>query len=203
MMLFPVRIPPGHKEKRPADCTTGRFAPPAYGGSPGAPTRDAQIFSLPLCRPRRGSVWRERPEPALSVCLVHRVGLEPTRPQRTPVPETGAYTGSATCADWWGKMDLNHRRQRRRVYSPLPLTTRTFPRMWWVLQGSNLGRAELRSAALPAELRIRVGWVAGLEPAASGATTRRSDLSELHSPDGCRGGSRTRTARRMRPLPYR
>ncbi len=182
MMLFPARIPPVHKEMRPADCTTGRFALPAYGRSSGARTRDVQIFSLPLCRPRRGSVWREKPEPALSVCLVHRVGLEPTRPQRTPVPETGAYTGSATCADWWEKLDLNQRRPKSADLQSAPFDrTQAFSRIWWVLQGSNLGRAGLRPAALPTELRIRVGWVTGFEPTTSGATTRRSDqLSYTH-----------------------
>ena len=29
---------------------------------------------------------------------------------------------------WWGRMDLNHRRLRQRIYSPFPLATRVLPR---------------------------------------------------------------------------
>ena len=59
--------------------------------------------------------------------------------------------------------------------------TLAFSLIWWTLQGSNLGRADLQSAALPTELRVRVGCESGLEPPTSGATNRRSDqLSYSH-----------------------
>lgn len=65
-----------------------------------------------------------------------------------------------------------------------PMTNRYKVRIilfWWTLQGSNLGRADLQSAALPTELRVRVGCESGLEPPTSGATNRRSDqLSYSH-----------------------
>ena len=59
--------------------------------------------------------------------------------------------------------------------------TLAFSLIWWTLQESNLGRADLQSAALPTELRVRVGCESGLEPPTSGATNRRSDqLSYSH-----------------------
>ena len=59
--------------------------------------------------------------------------------------------------------------------------TLAFSLIWWTLQGLNLGRADLQSAALPTELRVRVGCESGLEPPTSGATNRRSDqLSYSH-----------------------
>ena len=65
-----------------------------------------------------------------------------------------------------------------------PMTNRQKVRIilcWWTLQESNLGRADLHSAALPTELRVRVGCESGLEPPTSGATNRRSDqLSYSH-----------------------
>ena len=67
--------------------------------------------------------------------------------------------------------------------APGPLNDQAlgFSLIWWVLQGSNPGRADLWPAALPTELRIRVGWVTGFEPTTSGATTRRSgQLSYTH-----------------------
>lgn len=77
---------------------------------------------------------------------------------------------------------MNQRRPQPTVLRTAPIDqTQAFSRIWWVLQESNLGRADLQSAALPTELRTRVGWVTGFEPTTSGATTRRSDqLSYTH-----------------------
>ena len=55
---------------------------------------------------------------------------------------------------WWEKLDLNQRSLTATDLQSAPFDqTLAFSRMWWVLQESNLGRADLQSAALPTELR--------------------------------------------------
>ena len=57
---------------------------------------------------------------------------------------------------WWEKLDLNQRSLAATNLQSAPFDqTQAFSRMWWALQGSNLGRADLQSAALPTELRAR------------------------------------------------
>ncbi len=63
-------------------------------------------------------------------------------------------------AIWWGEVDLNHCRQCRRVYSPLPLATRASPRRvdfrsW--RRDLNPQPAAYKAAALPIEPRQRRG----------------------------------------------
>lgn len=83
---------------------------------------------------------------------------------------------------WWEKLDLNQRRPKPTVLRTAPIDqTQAFSRMWWVLQESNLGRADLQSTALPTELRARMGCESGFEPPTFGATNRRSNqLSYSH-----------------------
>lgn len=83
---------------------------------------------------------------------------------------------------WWEKLDLNQRSLAATNLQSAPFDqTQAFSRMWWALQGSNLGRADLQPAALPTELRARVGCESGLEPPTFGATNRRSNqLSYSH-----------------------
>lgn len=57
---------------------------------------------------------------------------------------------------WWEKLDLNQRSLAATNLQSAPFDqTQAFSRMWWALQGSNLGRADLQPAALPTELRTR------------------------------------------------
>ena len=57
---------------------------------------------------------------------------------------------------WWEKLDLNQRRPKPADLQSAPFDqTQAFSHMWWALQESNLGRADLQSAALPTELRTR------------------------------------------------
>ena len=83
---------------------------------------------------------------------------------------------------WWEKLDLNQRSLAATNLQSAPFDqTQAFSRMWWALQESNLGRADLQSTALPTELRARVGCESGLEPPTFGATNRRSNqLSYSH-----------------------
>ena len=56
---------------------------------------------------------------------------------------------------WWEKLDLNQRSLAATVLRTAPIDrTLAFSRIWWALRGSNLGRADLQSAALPTELRF-------------------------------------------------
>ena len=83
---------------------------------------------------------------------------------------------------WWEKLDLNQRSLAATNLQSAPFDqTQAFSRMWWALQGSNLGRADLQSTALPTELRARMGCESGFEPPTFGATNRRSNqLSYSH-----------------------
>ena len=57
---------------------------------------------------------------------------------------------------WWEKLDLNQRSLAATDLQSAPIDqTLAFSHMWWALQESDLGRADLQSAALPAELRTR------------------------------------------------
>ena len=57
---------------------------------------------------------------------------------------------------WWEKLDLNQRSLSATDLQSAPFDrTQAFSHMWWALQESNLGRADLQSAALPTELRTR------------------------------------------------
>ena len=57
---------------------------------------------------------------------------------------------------WWEKLDLNQRSLAATELQSAPFDrTQAFSRMWWDLQGSNLGRADLQPTALPTELRSR------------------------------------------------
>ena len=57
---------------------------------------------------------------------------------------------------WWEKLDLNQRSLAATDLQPAPIDqTLAFSHMWWALQESDLGRADLQSAALPTELRTR------------------------------------------------
>ena len=77
---------------------------------------------------------------------------------------------------WWEKLDLNQRRPKPADLQSAPFDqTQAFSHMWWALQGSNLGRADIQSTALPTELRARVGCESGFEPPTFGATNRRSN----------------------------
>ena len=56
--------------------------------------------------------------------------------------------------EWWEKLDLNQRSLSATDLQSAPFDqTQAFSHMWWALQESNLGRADLQSAALPTELR--------------------------------------------------
>ena len=55
---------------------------------------------------------------------------------------------------WWEKLDLNQRRPKPTDLQSAPFgQTQAFCHIWWALQESDLGRADLQSAALPTELR--------------------------------------------------
>ena len=57
---------------------------------------------------------------------------------------------------WWEKLDLNQRSLAATNLQSAPFDqTQAFSHVWWALQESNLGRADLQSAALPTELRTR------------------------------------------------
>ena len=57
---------------------------------------------------------------------------------------------------WWEKLDLNQRSLAATNLQSAPFDqTQAFSHLWWALQESNLGRADLQSSALPAELRTR------------------------------------------------
>ena len=57
---------------------------------------------------------------------------------------------------WWEKLDLNQRRPKPTDLQSAPFDqTQAFSHIWWALQESDLGRADLQSAALPAELTIQ------------------------------------------------
>ena len=57
---------------------------------------------------------------------------------------------------WWEKLDLNQRRPKPANLQSTPFDqTQAFSHIWWALQESDLGRADLQSAALPTELRTR------------------------------------------------
>ena len=57
---------------------------------------------------------------------------------------------------WREKLDLNQRRPKPTDLQSAPFDqAQAFSLIWWDLQESDLGRAELQSTALPAELRSR------------------------------------------------
>ena len=57
---------------------------------------------------------------------------------------------------WWEKLDLNQRSLAATDLQSAPIDqTLAFSHMWCALQESDLGRADLQSAALPTELRTR------------------------------------------------
>ena len=57
---------------------------------------------------------------------------------------------------WWEKLDLNQRSLAATELQSAPADqTLALSRMWCALQELDLGRADLQSAALPADLRTR------------------------------------------------
>ena len=63
--------------------------------------------------------------------------------------------------EWWEKLDLNQRSLSATDLQSAPFDRAlAFSLIWWDLQESNLGRADLQSAALPSELRFH-NWLQG------------------------------------------
>ena len=62
---------------------------------------------------------------------------------------------------WWEKLDLNQRSLAATDLQSAPIDqTLAFSLIWWNFQESDPGRADLQSAALPAELKFR-NWLQG------------------------------------------
>lgn len=101
-------------------------------------------------------------------------------------------------------MDLNQRSLSATDLQSAPFDqTLAFSLIWWTLQESNPGRADLQSAALPTELRVRVGCESGLEPPTSGATNRRSDQLSYSHYEWLQGRESNPLGQLMKLLHYR
>ena len=58
-------------------------------------------------------------------------GDTPPAPPESSLPRQNGMSGGEVELRpfWWGRLDLNQRRLRQRIYSPPPLTTRALPRL--------------------------------------------------------------------------
>ena len=86
--------------------------------------------------------------------------------------------GRSLGESWWRELDLNQRRQRQRVYSPSPLTT----------------RASLHNVSKPQSFRC-VELVEGIEPATARLQGECSTI-ELHQPKKMLSGCCSQSFRR-------